>query len=184
MWAARLARPPCRLGDGDQLGRRPLALRVGHHCRLVEVLTESTGVLEELPRRDLVGSCKVGQETVDPGVEVDRPFLGQLQHDDGDEGLRDAADAPWNARIDVTAVAAQLLGARRNRHRGPVRHAHRQHRADEVLIGTMQFENVGQLSLKLSFATRRRRRRSTLRKVSCVNRRIGSGHTRRSRRAG
>ncbi len=100
MWAARLASLPCRLGDSDQLGRRPLALRVGQHRRLVEVLTESTGVLKQLPGGDLDGSCKVGQETFDPGVEVDRPFLGQLQRHDGDEGLRDATDSPWNARID------------------------------------------------------------------------------------
>ena len=47
------------------------ALRVGQHGGLVDVLTESTGVLQELARGDPVGSWKVGQVAVDAGVEVD-----------------------------------------------------------------------------------------------------------------
>ena len=101
--AARFAHPPGRLGDGDQLGRRPLALRVAQHSGLVEVLTESTGVLEELARGDPVGSWKVGQETVDPGVEVEAAFVGELQHDDRDEGLGGAADVPRHVGIDGAA---------------------------------------------------------------------------------
>ena len=52
-----------------------------------------------------------GRYGVDPGVEVEAAFLGELQHDDGDERLGGAADVPRHVEIDGRARRVDGLRA-------------------------------------------------------------------------
>jgi hypothetical protein len=45
--------------------------------------------------------------TVDPGVEVEAAFFGELDHDDCDEGLGDAADVLRHVGIDIPAARVE-----------------------------------------------------------------------------
>ena len=109
--AARFAHPSGRLGDGDQLGRRPMVQRVVDDGGLVEVLAEAAGVVEELAWRDPVCCGQVGQVAVDAGVEIDASLFGQLQHDDGDECLGGTADVPRHVGIDRPAGRVERRGS-------------------------------------------------------------------------
>ena len=142
MRTAGFAHPPCRLGDGDQLGRRPHARRVGANHGVVDVLVEPTRVLKELARGDPVGIGEVRKETVDPRVEVDAALLGELQHDDGDEGLGDAADVQRHVRIQRSAGRIERLRTRRDLGDRAVAVAHGEARTDEIARGAMQLEDV------------------------------------------
>ena len=98
--AARLAHPPGGVGDGDQLGRRPLAGGLADDRGLIEVLAEPAGVVEELAGRDPVRPRQVGDVAVDAAVQIETTLVGELQHDDGDERLGGAADVPRHVGID------------------------------------------------------------------------------------
>ncbi len=137
MRATRLAVAPGGLGDGDQLGRRPLAGKVALHGGIVEVLTEPAGVLEELARRDPVGAGKVGEEPGDRGVEVEATFVDELQGDDRDERLGRAADVPRD--VDVDGRAARVDGLRAGRDLGDraIRILQRDAGADELAGGAV-----------------------------------------------
>ena len=102
-------------------------------------------MLEELARRDPVGSWKVGQEAVDPGVEVEAAFLGELQHDDGDEGLGGAADVPRHVGVD--GPARRVDGRRAGGDLGDraVAIEQRDARADELTGGAVRLEDVADL---------------------------------------
>ena len=179
--AARFAHPSGRLGDGDQLGRRPLAQRVVDDGGLVEVLAEAAGVVEELAGRDPVGCGQVGQVAVDAGVEIDAALFGQLQHDDGDERLGGAADVPRHVGIDRPAGRVERGGAGAGLGDRAVGVAQRDAGSDELTGGVVCGQDVAQLPASGICCRRRRwgRRRRWRRLPSGRRRRLGSSRTHR-----
>ena len=148
--SARLAEPSGRFGDGDLLGRRPLSLGLGPSRRLIEVLAEPAGVVEELAGRDPIRPRQVGDVAVDAGVQVEAALVGELQHDDGDERLGGAADVPRHVGIDGTARRVERRRARARLADRAVRCAHRDARPDELTRRLV----VGEDGLQLRLARR------------------------------
>ena len=88
-----------RKGDRDELARRPHPSRVAEHGLdegpVVGVVEEAARVVEQLTQRDRVAvRNETGQVALDRIVDVQLPLGLELQHDGGDERLRDACDPP------------------------------------------------------------------------------------------
>jgi hypothetical protein len=142
-----LTDPSGRVGDHDQLRRRPVASGLADDRRLVEVLPEPAGVVEQLTRRDPVRVGQVGDVATDAAVEVETALVGELQHDDGDERLRGAADVPRDVGVDGSARRVERRRTGTRLADRAVRFAHRDARADELSRGLVLGEDRRQLCL-------------------------------------
>src|SRR4029079_17446168 len=92
--------PSSGLGDGDHLVGRPRPLPVVDNSRFVLVVVEPARVLQQLTRGDRVRTRQVGQVRLDPCIEIDPTFFGELDHDNRDHRLGQAADVPGRVEID------------------------------------------------------------------------------------
>ena len=128
----------------DQLGSCPLTLRIAAHERVVEVLVEAAGVLQQLAGRDLVRTGQVGEVLDDVAVEVQLSFFGQLQHDDRDEALGDAADAPRHVERDGCTGGVRGLRAGGGFGNGAVGGHHGDAGADELNCVEVSLQDLGQ----------------------------------------